>query len=232
MDVSIFFLLFIKNQNAILDLRLYPLIILKIKARYEIIFFQKPFERRSQMKRKEFFKKTAQIGLAAGSMMLLKGKDAQAKSAKKEAKKQEPKSRQQRVKEEWIKALLKHMDEQFDEKIRVKVMEACGRDCARRGAIRMAEASKGDVGKLVDTLARYLGKENCRLEGKTVHLAYSKCLCELVADGPERLSDTYCFCSKGWVLEMFETAAQRPVRVELLQSIRRGAPSCKFLIEL
>ena len=184
------------------------------------------------MKRKEFFKKAVQMGLATGSMMLVKGKKAQAQSSEKKAEKQESKNRPQRFKEEWLKSLLKHMDEQFDEKTKVKLMEACGRDCARRGAIRMAEASKGDVGKLVNTLAKYLGKENSRLEGKTVHLAYSKCLCELVADGPERLSDTYCFCSKGWVLEMFETAAQRPVRVELLQSIRRGAPSCKFLIEL
>jgi len=183
------------------------------------------------MKRKEFFKKTVQLGLAAGSMMLVKGRTAKAQSAEKKET-QEPKSRQQRFKEEWLKSLLKQMDEQFDEKTRVKLMEACGRDCARRGAIRMAEACKGDVGKLVESLAKYLGKENSRMEGNVVHLAYSKCLCELVADGPERLSDTYCFCSKGWVLEMFETAAQKPVKVELLQTIKRGAPSCKFIIKL
>jgi predicted hydrocarbon binding protein len=184
------------------------------------------------MKRKEFLKKTVQMGLATGSMMLVKGKKAQARSSERKIEKQESKSRPQRFKEEWLKSLLKHMDEQFDEKTRVKLMEACGRDCARRGSIRMAEASKGDVGKLVNTLANYLGKENSRMEGKVVHLTYSKCYCQLVADGPERLSDTYCFCSKGWVLEMFETAAQKPVKVELLQTIKRGAPSCKFLIRL
>lgn len=183
------------------------------------------------MKRKEFFKKTVQVGLAAGSMMLVKGKDAQAQTTEKKAE-QQSKSRQQRFKEGWLKSLLKQMDEQFDEKTRVKLMEACGRDCARRGAIRMAEACKGDVGKLVDRLAGFLGKENSRMEGNVVHLGYSKCLCELVADGPESLSDTYCFCSKGWVLEMFETAAQKPVKVELLQTIKGGAPSCKFLIKL
>lgn len=184
------------------------------------------------MKRKEFIKKTIQMGLATGSMMLVKGKKAQAQPSEKKEENQEPKDRHQRFKEEWLKSLLKQMDEQFDEKTRVKLMEALGRDCARRSAIRMAKASKGDVGKLVDSLANFLGKENSRMEGKVVHLGYSKCLCELVADGPERLSDTYCFCSKGWVLEMFETAAQKPVKVELLQTIKRGAPSCKFLIKL
>jgi predicted hydrocarbon binding protein len=36
----------------------------------------------------------------------------------------------------------------------------------------------------------------------------------------------------GWVLEMFETVAQKPVRVELVHSVKRGASSCKFLVRL
>lgn len=134
--------------------------------------------------------------------------------------------------ETWITTLMKNLDGQFDEKTRAGLMEACGRDCARRGSIKMAESCQGDVRQLVKSLARILGTENCTIKDNVIHLGYDKCYCELVADGPERLSDTYCFCSKGWILEMFETAARKPVKVEVLQTIKRGASSCRFLIRI
>jgi len=46
------------------------------------------------------------------------------------------------------------------------------------------------------------------------------------------LPASYCLCSVGWVLEMFEIVAQKPVRVDLVQSVKRGASSCKFLVRL
>ncbi len=81
------------------------------------------------------------------------------------------------------------------------------------------------------TLAGLLG-DGCRQDGRVIHLAYPKCYCEIVADGPARLPDVYCHCSAGWIKEMFETAAQRNVRVETLQTIKRGAGSCRFLITI
>jgi hypothetical protein len=137
------------------------------------------------LKRKEFLKKTLGIGLASGSMLLLERRKTMAQS----------KDKNQLFKEAWITALMKNMDEQFDKKTRVKLMESCGRDCARRGSISMAESSKGDVGKLVKSLAKFLGDKNCYIDGNVIHLGYDKCYCEFVAEGPGRLSDTYCECS-------------------------------------
>ncbi len=187
--------------------------------------------RRETMKRKEFLSKTLQAGLASTSLLLFERRTLMAKSREKRPERK-PKDKNQAFKEAWIVALMANMDEQFDEKTRAKLMESCGRDCARRGSIRMAESARGQVGKLVQSLANILGKKNCFMDGNVVHLGYDKCYCELVAEGPERLSDTYCNCSRGWVLEMFETAAQKPVEVELLQTIKRGAPSCRFLVRV
>jgi predicted hydrocarbon binding protein len=183
------------------------------------------------MKRKEFLKKVFQAGLASTILLLFERRTMMAKSQEKKPQRK-PKDKNQAFKEAWIAALMTNMDEQFDEKARAKLMESCGRDCARRGAIRMAQSARGDVRKLVQSLSNILGKKNCFMDGNVVHLGYDKCYCELVAEGPERLSDTYCNCSRGWVLEMFETAAQKPVQVELLQTIKRGAPSCRFLVRL
>jgi predicted hydrocarbon binding protein len=135
-------------------------------------------------------------------------------------------------KNEWITTFMKNLDAHCDEETRTQLMLSCGRECARHVSIKLAEASKGDVNKLISKLAKIIGNENCYRENDSVHLTYNKCLCKMVNKGPEKLPDTYCICSKGWLLEMFETAAQKPVKVEILQTIKRGHPSCKFIVKL
>jgi hypothetical protein len=81
-------------------------------------------------------------------------------------------------------------------------------------------------------MAEKLGQENVFIEGDMIHWGYPRCFCELVAEGPARLPYVYCHCSVGWVLEVFETVAGKPVKVELLQSVKRGAPTCQFLVRL
>jgi hypothetical protein len=86
--------------------------------------------------------------------------------------------------------------------------------------------------KFVQAAAGRLGRENVRfLNATAIHWSYPRCFCELVADGPDRLPALYGQCSVGWVLEMFETVRQKPVRVRLVQSIKSGASSCVFRVE-
>ena len=132
----------------------------------------------------------------------------------------------------WIVNLIESMDENLDEKTRMRLLESCGRACARSSAIKAAEACKGDLDKLLSTLGKWVGKENVRKDNGTVYVSYSKCLCHLVAEGPARLPDTYCFCSRGWLKEMFETVVGRPVDVDLKESIKRGGKKCRFTIRL
>jgi predicted hydrocarbon binding protein len=47
-----------------------------------------------------------------------------------------------------------------------------------------------------------------------------------------QLPASYCLCSAGWVQEMFETVTGRPVHVELIRSIKGGAPDCRFVVRL
>ncbi|MFC1564880.1 DUF6144 family protein [candidate division KSB1 bacterium] len=183
------------------------------------------------MKRKEFLKKSLQAGLATTGLIGMCGNHAFAFEGG-DVSGQEDKDEYQKFKEEWVKSFLKNLDEQFDEETRVMLLESCGRDCAKRGAIQLANSCKGDLKKFVDALAGSLGKENNYIDGNTVHLGYSKCLCHLVDKGPDILSDTWCNCSRGWVLEMFETVTGKKVKVDLLQSVKRGADSCKFTIKI
>jgi predicted hydrocarbon binding protein len=134
--------------------------------------------------------------------------------------------------ERWIENLMGAMDAHLDEGTKAALMESCGRACARLGAIGSAEKCDGDVDRLVATLEKWIGEGNAQRDGDVVHVVYPRCLCHLVAKGQERLPDTYCLCSRGWLKEMFETVVGHPVEVALLESVKRGAEQCRFTVRL
>ena len=178
------------------------------------------------MDRKTFLKKSVQVGLGSSGMFLFVKGGASAQTMDEHTK------REQKFKEGWIKALMENLEKHFDEKTRIKLMEACGRDCTKRGAIRIAEACKDDVNQMVKTLSRIPGLEIERKDLKNYHVTYRKCFCELVGKGPERLPDTYCECSRGWLLQMFGTSLGKPVEVEIIRTIKRGSDACEFVVYL
>ena len=97
--------------------------------------------------------------------------------------------------------------------------------------------------QFVSRVAQYVGPENARREGDVVYFNYKQnpdglrlsdgyCLCPLVEDGPADLSATYCHCSVGYVAYLFEKNVGKPVRVELLESVRRGGKACRFAVHV
>jgi predicted hydrocarbon binding protein len=179
------------------------------------------------MNRKQFLHGTLQWGLAAETAALFPFTGGKPQMAQ-----EDQRSKELRFRDAWVATLMQVMEKDLDEPVRSGLMESCGRSCARRSPMmKTAQSCKGDVGKLVKALAGILG-EGSTMTGNIIQLRYPKCYCELVADGPDRLPDVYCHCSEGWVKEMFETAAQKEVQVETIQTIKRGADSCKFRITI
>ncbi len=141
-------------------------------------------------------------------------------------------SEEDMFKEAWITSLMENLEEQLDKKSRCRLMHSCGRDCARRGAIKLAESAGGDVKKMME---KFSGFPGCRMEfaeDRSISVTYEKCFCELVSKGPERLPETYCECSKGWLLEIFGTAAGKAVQVDILETIKRGGNFCRFVVKV
>lgn len=133
----------------------------------------------------------------------------------------------------WVRNLIDSIDVHLDEETKIRLMESCGRACAREGPIRAAKACQGNLDNLLATLRKWGGgEETVQRDGDVVHRLCTKCLCPLVQDGPARLPDTYCYCSRGWMKEMFETVVEKPVDVTLIESIKRGGQMCRFTIQL
>ena len=53
-----------------------------------------------------------------------------------------------------------------------------------------------------------------------------------MAASSERLPDTFCYCSRGWMKEVFETIVEKPVDVNLIESVKRGGEACRFTVRI
>ena len=133
----------------------------------------------------------------------------------------------------WIETLMANLDAHVDEETRVRVLENCGRTCIPASLVKKARACKKrtpDMDGFLDELGQIWS--HLHREGEDVYAIYEKCYCPLVKSYPGQLSPTFCNCSRGWIKELFEQALERPVDVELQQSIKQGDPLCRFLVRL
>jgi hypothetical protein len=194
------------------------------------------------MERKEFLCRTLQLGL--GSCALAGVADAAAGLADDTPAKATPPATPDELTQargeadfvrHWVSDLLDTAEAELPRELQVKLIEGCGRGCFRRHEFKraIAEQGKGDVDKLV---AAYKKNFEVWREGETVHVRYgevsSRCYCPVVKDRPAKPNDLHCECTRTTHQSIFETALGRPVRVEVLDTLRRGGRTCHFVAHL
>ncbi len=134
----------------------------------------------------------------------------------------------------WVKTLLTNLGTRLDPQQVKDLLEACGRECGRTHAAGRAKLVKekiADIDNLLDTLnASVIGGGHLHRVDDHFTVTFEACYCPLVQAASEKLPESFCNCSRGWVKEMFVTLLDRPVEVEILQTVRRGAESCEFVV--
>lgn len=122
-----------------------------------------------------------------------------------------------------------------DENKRHNVMETLGNYCVQN-MLKTAEEVKEQsesVEEIVKNLNIKFGAELFRLDGNKIHSTLNRCFCHWgVKETKEPISITYCHCSLGWMKTLFKTLLDKPVEVDLIQSVITGSDSCKFIIHL
>ena len=189
------------------------------------------------MDRKDFIKKSVQLGIGSGAMLFLGESNTVSAAGAAQSPPGTPCEKKQEFAEAWVKRLMESMDAHLDEQARVKLMEACGRACFRasHGEASQHPLQPDSLEKLLAGLKQFAGEDGVRKEGNTITFSYGtsgRCFCPLVEDGPPKLPDTYCQCSVGYVKEMFERAVGKPVKVDLTESIKRGGKACRFTVQV
>jgi hypothetical protein len=147
----------------------------------------------------------------------------------------------------WLKGAIDRLDALVDEETRVRIMEQMGFNCAEinRSHVEQSLAKRNKF----ETLAEFLEAEErqpspgTRLvrEGDVIYQYYQplqvfgrRCFCSLwrgLGDD-ENASLTWCQCSKGFVMKLWEAYVGSPVKVELVESCIAGAEECKFAVHL
>jgi hypothetical protein len=194
------------------------------------------------MERKEFLCRTLSLGL--GSCALAAVVDTTAGLAEGRSAETPPSAppdeltqarREADFVRNWVSDLLETAEAELPRELQVKLIEGCGRGCFRRHEFKraIAEQGKGDVEKLI---AAYKKNFEVWREGDTVHIRYgevtSRCYCPVVKDRPGKPNDLHCECTRTTHQSIFEAALGRPIRVEVLSTLRRGGRNCHFRAHL
>lgn len=136
----------------------------------------------------------------------------------------------------WIATLLPNIDANTS------------KDCAKE-IIKGCAAAHYDHLQMDKTLARFEGKLEDFLEFLTAEwgwiIEYNKqdgvilmdenkdvCACPLVHKDIGIKSPSLCYCAEGFAKKMFSAVVGYSVRAEVIESILRGAKSCKYRIDL
>lgn len=137
----------------------------------------------------------------------------------------------------WVTDLIDTIDAEVDEATKIKLLSGCGRGCYRRHQFKqdIAAKGKGDVDKLIEA---YHGNFEIWREGqKTVHIRYGKinsygCYCPAARYRPGKPADIHCYCTRATHQAIWEAALGNPVSIDILETVRRGDPTCHFVVHL
>ena len=138
----------------------------------------------------------------------------------------------------WVTDLMETIDNEVDEETKIKLISGCGRGCYRRHQFKqdIAAKGKGDVDKLIEA---YKANFECWREGdKLVHVRFGEinkygCYCPAARYRPGKpKTDIHCYCTRATHQSIWEAALGKPVKIDILQSVRRGDPTCHFLVHL
>jgi len=149
---------------------------------------------------------------------------------------------------EFVKQVMQKLDGAVDEKTRTRIMQSCGYNCAKKNhkVIERVVARRKKFESIDEFLAAEQRKpmKGTKLtrEGNVLYQYYTpqaftrpmRCFCGLFRELPkeDRVSITYCNCSRGFVEKYWEAVLGKSVEVEILQSAISGARECKFAIHL
>lgn len=183
------------------------------------------------MNRKEFI--TRSLGTGCCALMAFKAADTA--TGTESGSKIDDEDPEKIFVQNWLTDLLDTIESELDEATAIRLIEGCGRGCFRRHQFKqdLAEEGKGDVDRLIEAL-----KKNFEIwrEGDEVHIRYgavsSGCYCPAAKYRPPKPDDLHCECSRSSHQTIWETALGWPFKVDILESVRRGNPTCHFLVHL
>ena len=140
----------------------------------------------------------------------------------------------------WWSSAVERLEKVAGNEKAIDIMTQCGQKCCglgmRKTAKRLMNESKS-MEEFLEKASTYEVKEG-EIEYKlkdanTIIGTFNRCFCGQVKQTKMPFKNkTYCQCSAEFHKQFFKAALEKPVEVELIQSIISGAKTCKFIIHI
>lgn len=137
-----------------------------------------------------------------------------------------------------VKEVMEHFDLVVEKKEeRKKVMETMGYYCFQNNflerALQVKEKSKG-IEEIINNLNQIIGDdEYFKLKEDRIEAKFNQCYCHIgVQVIKESIPETYCYCSLGWLKDLFKVLLERDIDVDMIETIISGGNTCNFVIHL
>lgn len=133
---------------------------------------------------------------------------------------------------EWVCNSLELLNEQFDEETVTSIRKGC--HCHPSTASVKAIKKLWDASEnMADFAERCNSTEpgfKLECEGSNLVLVYPMCYCSFVNKMTKPVPAAWCMCSVGYAEDMFASVTGRPVRAELIESVKTGGNGCRISI--
>ncbi|MFW9787580.1 MAG: DUF6144 family protein [Candidatus Thorarchaeota archaeon] len=64
------------------------------------------------------------------------------------------------------------------------------------------------------------------------HRKKAYCFCPLIRDYLDEVPQIFCICSAGWPKQLWEGIFEKPLKIEIVQSLTKGDDTCEFAIHI
>lgn len=135
---------------------------------------------------------------------------------------------------QWAKTICTYLEENFDTDAIIRIRKEC-----------RCNDGKSIAGKLLkylnkaDSIKEFVGLFNQNetfafleyISENKILFCYPECYCACVKRVPQKLSETWCYCTLGNAEGIFSKVFKNDVKVTLLKSIKTGADKCVIEVE-
>ena len=128
---------------------------------------------------------------------------------------------------------LEILSSSVNEEKSIEILEKLGRECAKEYRDSYVKFKGNIEGFLEEIKKEWVENAVFDKEANSIRISGKKkesCFCPFV--DKSITPSSFCNCSLGYNKEVFETIVNKPVKVQLGQSILRGGNSCDVLIEI
>jgi predicted hydrocarbon binding protein len=133
----------------------------------------------------------------------------------------------------WVKELLKSLDKNVDESVKMSIMSDCGAKCPFTHfnddkLLELKKESKSEEEFLTNLCRQW------RLENKNgqYFVVFDQCYCPLVNEDTNGASKTLCYCTLGNIKHKFRLGLGKEVEIEMQKTVLAGDDECRFLIKI